>query len=112
MTTRQERPPAKKGASINILHNRRGQRRTQDDQTPLMAPVDTETAQDAQRTYFTAMEWVPTPVYYWAGIGSILASLALHVARKKQTALFVGQWPPTFFILAVLYKQIQPSRES
>ncbi len=80
---------------MNMLHNIRGQRRTQDDQTPLTAPMDTETVKDARRTSFTAM-----------------ASLALHVAVKKQTALFVRQWPPTFFILAVLYKQIQPNRES
>ncbi len=45
-------------------------------------------------------------------MGSLLASLALQVTGKKQAALFVGQWPPTFFILAVLYKQVQPSRDS
>lgn len=67
---------------------------------------------DAQQTFFTAMEKVPTPVYYWAGIGSILASLILHQMGRKQDALFVGQWPPTFFILAVLYKNVRPSRES
>ncbi len=72
----------------------------------------TQTAQAAQTAYFALMERVPTPVYYWAGIGSILASLALQVGGKKQAALFVGQWPPTFFILALLYKQLQPSQES
>ncbi len=48
---------------MNMLHNIRGQRRTQDDQTPLTAPMDTETVKDARRTSFTAMERVPTPVY-------------------------------------------------
>jgi hypothetical protein len=67
---------------------------------------------DAQQTFFEVMEKVPTPVYYWAGIGSIIASLVLHQMGRKQDALFVGQWPPTFFILAVLYKQVRPSRES
>jgi hypothetical protein len=65
-----------------------------------------------QQTYFSVMERVPTPVYYWAGIGSILGSLVLFVMGRKQEALFVGQWPPTFFILAVLYKQVRPSQES
>ncbi len=67
---------------------------------------------DAQQTFFEVMEKVPTPVYYWAGIGSIVASLVLHQMGRKQDALFVGQWPPTFFILAVLYKQVRPSRET
>lgn len=65
-----------------------------------------------QQAYFGVMERVPTPVYYWAGIASIFASLALQLSGKKQQALFVGQWPPTFFILAVLYKKVQPSTES
>lgn len=65
-----------------------------------------------QQTYFAVLEKVPTPVYYWAGIASILASLVLQMNGKKQEALFVGQWPPTFFILAVLFKQVRPSDES
>ncbi len=69
-------------------------------------------AQDnPQQTYFSVLEHVPTPVYYWAGIASILASLAFQLSGKKQEALFVGQWPPTFFILAVLFKQVRPSQE-
>ena len=65
-----------------------------------------------QQAYFSVMERVPTPVYYWAGIASILGSLILMLNGKKQEALFVGQWPPTFFILALLYKQARPSQES
>lgn len=67
---------------------------------------------NAQKSFFSVMEKVPTPIYYWAGIGSILASLILQMMGRKQDALFVGQWPPTFFVLAILYKQLQPSRES
>lgn len=32
----------------------------------------------------------------WLTIGSIAASVALFLAGKKQTAIFVGLWPPTF----------------
>ena len=70
------------------------------------------TAHNPQQTYFSAMEKVPTPVYYWAGIDTILASLALQLMGRKQDALFVGQWPPAFFILALLYKKGRPSQES
>lgn len=65
-----------------------------------------------QQAYFGAMEKVPTPVYYWAGMASIAASLYFWIAGKKEASLFVGQWPPTFFILAVLYKNVRPSQES
>jgi hypothetical protein len=68
--------------------------------------------ENPQQTYFKVLEIVPAPVYYWAGIASILASLVLQLNGKKQEALFVGQWPPTFFILAVLFKQVRPSQES
>ena len=69
-------------------------------------------ADNPQQAYFGMMEKVPSPVYYWAGMLSIVASLILWLNGKKQESLFVGQWPPTFFILAVLYKQVRPSRES
>jgi hypothetical protein len=59
-----------------------------------------------------SLEKVPTPVWYWLGVGSIAASLILKLRGRGQDALFVGQWPPTFFILAVLFKQTRPSQES
>ena len=70
------------------------------------------TQDNPQQAFFGVMERVPTPIYYWVGIASILGSLVLMLQGKKQEGLFVGQWPTTFFILALLYKQIHPSRES
>ena len=32
----------------------------------------------------------------WLTAGSIAASIALFIAGKKQLAIFVGLWPPTF----------------
>ncbi|GAC1432609.1 MAG: hypothetical protein NVSMB65_06260 [Chloroflexota bacterium] len=69
-------------------------------------------AKNPQQAYFGAMEQVPTPVYYWAGMASIAISLVLWIRGNKQESLFVGQWPPTFFILAILYKSVRPSQES
>ena len=65
-----------------------------------------------QQTYFLTLEKVPTPVGYWLSIGSIAASLILKLRGRGQDALFVGQWPPTFFILALLLKQTPLSQES
>ena len=68
--------------------------------------------QNPQQAYFGIMEKVPSPVYYWAGMISIAVSLILWISGKKQESLFVGQWPASFFILTVVYKQVRPSRES
>ena len=70
------------------------------------------TEENYQKNYFKVLEQVPTPVYYWAGFASIVVSLVLQLNGKKDAAIFVGQWPPTFFILAVLFKQVRPSKES
>jgi hypothetical protein len=34
--------------------------------------------------------------FHWLTIGSIVTSIALFAKGKKQAALFVGLWPPTF----------------
>lgn len=34
--------------------------------------------------------------FHWLTIGSIAASIALYASGRKQLALFVGLWPPTF----------------
>jgi hypothetical protein len=33
---------------------------------------------------------------HWLTLGSIVASLALYFSGKKQAAMFIGLWPPTF----------------
>lgn len=35
-------------------------------------------------------------VFNWLTIGSIAASVGLFIAGKKELAIFVGLWPPTF----------------
>lgn len=35
-------------------------------------------------------------ILHWASIGAIAASVALFVAGKRDWAIFVGLWPPTF----------------
>lgn len=32
-------------------------------------------------------------------VGSIVASISLFIAGKRELAIFVGLWPPTFFAL-------------
>ena len=62
-------------------------------------------------TYLKMMEAVPTQAYLGAAIGTIALSALLRVFGKKDAAVFVGQWPPTFILFALAYKVLQPSNE-
>ncbi len=41
---------------------------------------------------------------HWLTIGSIVTSVALFAKGKKQAAIFVGLWPPTFQALKASMK--------
>ena len=62
-------------------------------------------------SYLRMMEKMPTQGYLGLALASITASAALRIAGKKEAALFVGQWPPTFILFALAHKLLQPSHE-
>ena len=61
--------------------------------------------------FLEMMESVPTRAYLGAAVGSIALSALLRVFGKKDAAIFVGQWPPTFILFALAYKLLRPSDE-
>lgn len=79
-----------------------------------MARVDTnaaaDTARDAQKQYFRITDQVPEEAWYWAALGSIIASAALFAFGKRDWSVFVGQWPPTFLLFGIFHKLLSPSR--
>ena len=62
-------------------------------------------------TYLKLMEAVPTQAYLGAAVGSIGLSAILRMLGKKDAAVFVGQWPPTFILFALAYKILRPGNE-
>jgi hypothetical protein len=60
---------------------------------------------------FRAMANISSEVYFFATVGSIVASAALYLGGRRHIALFVGEWAPTFLIAAVFYKLLHPTRE-
>lgn len=50
---------------------------------------------------------LPSDVFLWASIGSMAASLVLKVMKEDETALFVGQWAPSFLLLGVYNKLVK-----
>jgi hypothetical protein len=77
-----------------------------------MATIDraSSTAQDAQDQYFRVTDQVPEEIWYWAALGSIVASATLFILRQRDWSIFVGQWPPTFLLFGLFHKLLRPSR--
>jgi hypothetical protein len=50
---------------------------------------------------------LPSDLFLWAGVGSVLASLALKAMGRDKDANFVGQWVPTMLILGVYNKIVK-----
>ncbi len=69
-----------------------------------------DTAQDAQAQYFRITNQVPQSVWYWAALGSIIASATLFLMGRRDWSIFVGQWPPTFLLFGMFHKILRPSR--
>lgn len=65
----------------------------------------------AEREFFEVAERLPSNLFYWAAIGSILASAFLFLIGRRTWSLFVGQWVPTFLIMPLFNQLLHPSQE-
>jgi hypothetical protein len=50
---------------------------------------------------------LPSDVFLWASLAAMGASLALKIAGRKHTALFVGQWAAPFLLFGVYNKIVK-----
>ena len=50
---------------------------------------------------------LPSDLFLWAALGSMAVSASFKIAGKGHTALFVGQWAPTFLILGLYNKLVK-----
>jgi hypothetical protein len=48
---------------------------------------------------------LPSDVWLWAAIASMVTSLGLQIAGEKKVSNFIGQWAPTLLIFG-LYNKI------
>lgn len=69
-----------------------------------------ESAKKTQDQYFNAANQMPAEIWYWAAIGSIIASATLFLAGRRDWSIFVGQWPPAFLLLGLFHKLVGPRR--
>jgi hypothetical protein len=70
-----------------------------------------ERQQHTEGTVATAIEEqtakLPSDLFLWAATGSMAASLTMHLMGKRESAVFVGQWAPTFLILGLYNKLVK-----
>ena len=50
---------------------------------------------------------IPSDDYLWAALGSMAASLTLKALGRNHTALFIGQWAPSFLLLGIYNKLVK-----
>ncbi len=53
---------------------------------------------------------LPSDVWLWASVGSMLVSLGLQLSgqkKTKQVSNFIGQWAPTLLILGLYNKVVK-----
>jgi hypothetical protein len=50
---------------------------------------------------------LPSDLFLWLAGGSVLTSLGLQLARRREQANFVGQWAPTLLLLGLYNKMVK-----
>jgi hypothetical protein len=50
---------------------------------------------------------IPSDVFLWASIGSMLISLTLQIAGRRKTSVFIGQWAPSFLLFGIYNKLVK-----
>jgi hypothetical protein len=50
---------------------------------------------------------LPSDLFLWAALASILTSLMLQMWDRKHDALFVGHWAPTLLLLGIYNKLVK-----
>jgi lipid-A-disaccharide synthase-like uncharacterized protein len=67
--------------------------------------------QEPLQGVWAAMEKVPVGIYYFGMLGSTFAALGLYLSEKRDLAQLVGQWVPTFGLLALMNRMLRPSQQ-
>jgi hypothetical protein len=50
---------------------------------------------------------LPSDVFLWVSVGAMVTGLALQIARKKHTSLFIGQWVAPFLLFGIYNKLVK-----
>ncbi|MGE3272101.1 MAG: hypothetical protein AB7P40_25325 [Chloroflexota bacterium] len=74
--------------------------------------MNLENLSEMQTRYVKMMETIPAQAYLSAAGACMGLSVLLKLLGKKDSANFVGQWPTTILLAALVYKLLRPSKEA
>lgn len=77
------------------------------DNAPKTAPKSEHREGPVARTIEQQTAKLPSDLFLWAALGSIVASLVCKVSDQEKTANFIGQWAPTFLLLGLYNKLVK-----
>jgi hypothetical protein len=72
-----------------------------------MSNSDVQTEGPIARTLEEQTAKLPSDLFLWAAVGSIIAAVVLKVTEKHHDSTFVGQWAPTFLLLGIYNKLVK-----
>lgn len=50
---------------------------------------------------------IPSDIYLWSALASMIASLILKILKQNSTAIFIGQWAPSFLLIGIYNKLVK-----
>lgn len=50
---------------------------------------------------------LPSDIFLWAAVGSMIGSAVFHATGNKHMSLFVGQWAPTLLLMGLYNKLVK-----
>jgi hypothetical protein len=77
------------------------------DREPKTTPSSQHREGMVARTIEQQTAKLPSDLFLWGAVGSIVGSLVLAIAGDQKKANFVGQWAPTFLILGLYNKMVK-----
>jgi len=72
-----------------------------------MANRDTYKEGKTAKTLEDQTARIPSDVYLWTAVGTMVLSLGLLLGRKKHLSLFFGQWAPSLLIIGLYNKLVK-----
>jgi hypothetical protein len=74
---------------------RTGRKNPKHNEGPVATAIEEQTAK------------LPSDLFLWLGIGSMVASAAFQIAGHKKVSNFIGHWPVNFLVLGLYNKLVK-----
>jgi hypothetical protein len=92
---------------IDNLDASRSVKRSQSERLSYMTNPDVHAEGSVARSLEQQTAKIPSDLFLWAAVGSIVISLLFKATSKHHDSTFIGQWAPTFLLLGIYNKLVK-----